>query len=70
MAPLVFLLILGLIPGILAAQPGLDNPSVPRTDPLLDPLRAERGFVGAAACGECHPKELALWRGGLTMTVP
>ena len=63
MAPLVFLLVLGLIPGILAAQPGLEAPSVPRTDPLLDPLRAERGFVGAAACGECHPKELALWRG-------
>ncbi len=63
LAPLAFLLPLGLIPCILAAQPGLETPAVARADPLLDPLRAERGFVGVVACGECHPKELALWRG-------
>jgi tetratricopeptide (TPR) repeat protein len=32
-------------------------------DPHLDPERAQRGYVGAAACGECHAKELALWTG-------
>lgn len=68
-------LALGLIPCFLTAQPGLEAPSVPGTDPLLDPLRAERGFLGAAACGECHPKELALWRGSyhdqaMTMATP
>lgn len=63
MASGAFLLALGLIPAILTAQPGLVAPADTRTDPLLDPLRAERGFVGAAICGECHPKELALWRG-------
>ncbi len=57
------LLALGLIPCSLMAQPGLEAPSDPGADPLLDPVRAERGFIGAAACGECHPKELALWRG-------
>lgn len=24
---------------------------------------ADSGYVGAAACGACHPKELALWKG-------
>ncbi len=33
------------------------------SDPRLDPARAERGYVGAAICGECHQKELALWQG-------
>ncbi len=33
------------------------------SDPLVDPARAERGYVGAAVCGECHEKELSLWKG-------
>ena len=32
-------------------------------DTRLDPMRAQRGYVGATVCGECHEKELALWRG-------
>ncbi len=32
-------------------------------DPRLDPERGERGYVGAALCGECHPKELEAWKG-------
>jgi hypothetical protein len=32
-------------------------------DPRLDPERAHRGYVGAAACGACHQKELGLWTG-------
>lgn len=33
------------------------------SDPHLDPRRADRGFVGAAVCGECHEQELDLWQG-------
>jgi hypothetical protein len=32
-------------------------------DTRLDPRRGQRGYVGAALCGECHQNELALWRG-------
>ncbi|SDW09633.1 tetratricopeptide repeat protein [Thiocapsa roseopersicina] len=33
------------------------------SDPHLDPERAQRGFVGAALCAECHKAELDLWTG-------
>ncbi|MGE5152859.1 MAG: tetratricopeptide repeat protein [Bdellovibrio bacteriovorus] len=33
------------------------------SDPRLDPERASRGYLGAAVCGECHQKELGLWKG-------
>ena len=48
-----------LVPAALAAQSSPASSS----DPLLDPARAERGYVGAAVCGECHQKELDLWKG-------
>ncbi|MFZ0791332.1 MAG: cytochrome c3 family protein, partial [Chromatiaceae bacterium] len=48
-----------LVPAALAAGPSLASSS----DPLVDPARAERGYVGAAVCGECHHKELDLWKG-------
>jgi predicted CXXCH cytochrome family protein len=44
-----------LSPVLSQAQPG--------PDPRIDPARAERGYVGAATCGECHQKEMALWKG-------
>ena len=50
-----------LIPTLLLAW-GLALPTL-ADDPLLAADRLERGFVGAAVCGECHQAELALWSG-------
>ncbi|MCG6896013.1 MAG: tetratricopeptide repeat protein [Thiocapsa sp.] len=49
----------------LASPPMLpaDHSPTPGGDPLLDPKRGERGYMGAAICGECHEKELDLWTG-------
>lgn len=52
-----------LIPLAQAAGVPLNPASDAGPDPRLDPDRGERGYVGAALCGECHAKELEAWKG-------
>ncbi len=54
-----FALVALLFPLALAADPSAG----PSADPLIDPDRVERGYVGVAVCGECHQKEMDLWKG-------
>jgi Tfp pilus assembly protein PilF len=53
-----------LIPSVQAADAPVEAAARSTgSDPHLDPQRGERGYVGAAVCGECHQKELELWKG-------
>ena len=52
-----------LIPLAQAAEAPLKAAPETGSDPRLAPERAERGYTGAEVCGECHPKELGLWKG-------
>lgn len=57
--------LVALLLGAVAHLPALaaEHTHAPAADPLLDPNRSERGYVGAAICGGCHEKELGLWAG-------
>jgi tetratricopeptide (TPR) repeat protein len=63
MDPRALFLSLCLLPFTLAAQSVPESGIPEKSSPRLDPLRAERGYVGAGVCGECHQKELELWKG-------
>jgi hypothetical protein len=63
MDPRALFLSLCLLPFTLAAQSVPESGIPEESSPRLDPLRAERGYVGAGVCGECHQKELELWKG-------
>ena len=57
------LLVLLLSPTALSAESSPSGGSGGPPDPRVDPERTARGYVGTALCGECHGKELDLWRG-------
>lgn len=63
MRPRPWLLPLILIPLVLPAGAAAPEAPAGASDPHRDPERLQRGYVGAALCGECHATELALWKG-------